>query len=154
MRIRDKKDLVSAFAIGAFGLFVIYEASGLPYLSEFGPGPGFLPLWLGIGLFVFALLLVLVNLLGSASMAEKEPQSWTVIGRALGVWFGLIVAIALLPWLGFGLSFALLTTFLILVLEGRPPLTAVSAAVALSLGFHLVFALALGVPLPSGPWGF
>jgi len=66
----------------------------------------------------------------------------------------LIVAIALLPWLGFGLSFALLTTFLILVLEGRPPLTAVSAAVALSLGFHLVFALALGVPLPSGPWGF
>lgn len=154
MKTRDKNDLVTALVISSFAVFVIYEASSLPYYSEYGPGPGFLPLWLGMGIFVLALSLVFANLLGFARIEEGVPQPWTAIGRALGGWVGLMVAIALLPWVGFGLSFAFLTTLLILVLEGRSPLTALGTAVSLSLGFYLIFALALGVPLPSGPWGF
>lgn len=154
MGTRDKNDLVTALVIGSFAVFVIYEASSLPYYSEYGPGPGFLPLWLGMGILVLALSLVFANLLGFARIEEGVPQPRTAIGRALGGWVGLMVAIALLPWVGFGLSFAFLTTLLILVLEGRSPLTALGTAVSLSLGFYLIFALALGVPLPSGPWGF
>ena len=154
MGTRDKNDLVSALVISSFAVFVIYEASSLPYYSEYGPGPGFLPLWLGMGILVLALSLVFANLLGFARIEEGVSQPWTAIGRALGGWVGLMVAIALLPWVGFGLSFAFLTTLLILVLEGRSPLTALGTALSLSLGFYLIFALALGVPLPSGPWGF
>lgn len=154
MGTRDKNDLVTALVISSFAVFVIYEASSLPYYSEYGPGPGFLPLWLGMGILVLALSLVFANLLGFARIEKGVPQPWTAVGRALGGWFGLMVAIALLPWVGFGLSFAFLTTLLILVLEGRSPLTALGTAVSLSLGFYLIFALALGVPLPSGPWGF
>lgn len=154
MGTRDKNDLVTALVISSFAVFLIYEASSLPYYSEYGPGPGFLPLWLGMGILVLALSLVFANLLGFARIEKGVAQPWTAVGRALGGWFGLMVAIALLPWVGFGLSFAFLTTLLILVLEGRSPLTALGTAVSLSLGFYLIFALALGVPLPSGPWGF
>lgn len=154
MGTRDKNDLVTALVISSFAVFVIYEASSLPYYSEYGPGPGLLPLWLGMGILVLALSLVFANLLGFARIEEGVPQPWTAIGRALGGWVGLMVAIALLPWVGFGLSFAFLTTLLILVLEGRSPLTALGTALSLALGFYLIFALALGVPLPSGPWGF
>lgn len=154
MAIRDKSDLICGVCIGAFGIYVVVEASSLPYYSEYGPGPGFLPLWLGLGICVLAFSLAFANLLGFARIEEGVPQPWTAIGRVLGGWFGLMVAIALLPWVGFGLSFAFLTTLLILVLEGRSPLTALGTAVSLSLAFYLIFALALGVPLPSGPWGF
>lgn len=41
------------FCVGGFGIYVVYEASRLPYLFEFDPGPGFLPLRLIIGMDLF-----------------------------------------------------------------------------------------------------
>lgn len=38
MRARDRNDLSSGICIAAFGIYEIYEGSGLPYVSEFGPG--------------------------------------------------------------------------------------------------------------------
>lgn len=154
MGIRVKIDLVTAFVISSFGLFVIYEASSLPYVSEFGPGPGFLPLWLGILTLVLTLLLVLNSFFSSPREKDVESRSWVGAGRALSAWLGLMGSIALLPKLGFSLSLALLTFFLIFVLDRRSPWIALNVAVALALGFHLIFSFALGVSLPSGPWGF
>ena len=154
MAIRDKSDLISGVCLGAFGIYVAYEASSLPYVSEFGPGPGFLPLWLGIGIVVLAILLLLNSSFRSPRDRDAESPSWVGAGRALSAWLGLMGSIVLLPKLGFSLSLALLTFFLILVLDRRSPWMALNVAVALALGFQLIFPLALGVSLPSGPWGF
>ena len=154
MAIRDKGDLISGVCLGAFGIYVAYEASSLPYYSEYGPGPGFLPLWLGIAILVLALFLLLNSILRSASESGDESQSWVGPERAMGAWLGLMTAIFLLPKLGFSLSLALLTFFLIFVLHRRSPWVALNVAVVLSLGFQLIFSLALGVSLPTGPWGF
>jgi putative tricarboxylic transport membrane protein len=154
MGITDRSDLVSGVCIAAFGIYVVYEASGLAYVSEFGPGPGFLPLWIGIGLTILGLSTVFAGLLASAAEKRAEPRSWAAVGRALSGWSGLTLSIALLPWLGFGLSLALLTVFLILVLERRSPWTALSVGIGLAVGFHLIFVFALRLSLPSGPWGF
>ena len=154
MSISNRSDLISGVCIAAFGIYVVYDASRLPYTSEFGPGPGFFPLWLGIGLLVFAICLILGIFSRSQDGTHSGSQSWVGAGRALGGWFGLVVVIVLLPWLGFGLSLALLTAFLILVLERRSPLTALSVAIGLAVAFHLIFVSALGLSLPSGPWGF
>ena len=40
MDLRSKSDLVSGVCIAAFGIYVVYEGFRLPYISEFGPGPG------------------------------------------------------------------------------------------------------------------
>jgi len=57
----NKGNLISALCLGAFGIYVISVAAKLAYVSEVGPGPGFFPLWLGIGLVAFAALLIFVS---------------------------------------------------------------------------------------------
>ncbi|HEV8344482.1 MAG TPA: tripartite tricarboxylate transporter TctB family protein [Candidatus Binatia bacterium] len=150
----NKGDLASGVCVAAFGLYVTVESSRLTYVSEFGPGPGFLPLWLGMGLLGFGLCLIGVSLFRSSRAERNVPGSPAAAGRALGGWLALMVAIALLPWLGFSFILALLSAFLILALERRSFLTAVSVAFGLAFGFQVIFALALGLSLPSGPWGF
>jgi putative tricarboxylic transport membrane protein len=154
MAIADKRELVSGTCIGVFGTYVVYGALKLPYVSDSGPGPGFFPLWIGIALTLLSLYLVFVSGFAAPTEAKSEGQSALALGRALGGWLGLMLAIAFLPWLGFGLSLALLTALLILALERRSPWTALSVAVGLAVGFHLIFVFALGLSLPSGPWGF
>ena len=150
----EKKELLSGICLGSFGVYVAFEALKLPYVSEFGPGPGFFPLWIGIGLTLLSLLLIVANLFASTAVENSESQSGTAVGRALVGWSGLMLAIGLLHWLGFGLSLALLAAFLILALERRSPWVAISVAFGLALGFHAIFVLALGLSLPAGPWGF
>jgi hypothetical protein len=86
--------------------------------------------------------------------ADSGKVLWSGSGRALGAWFGLVLAIALLRWIGFALSFVLLTIFLLVGLERRPAPLAVVVGIALAAAFHLTFVIALGVSLPAGPWGF
>jgi len=154
MVISGKKELCSGICLGVFGIYVAIEAFKLPYVSEFGPGPGFFPLWIGIGLTLISLLLIVANLFASTAPENSERQSGTAVGRALVGLSGLMLAIGLLHWLGFGLSLALLAVFLILALERRSPWVAISVAFGLALGFHAIFVLALGLSLPAGPWGF
>jgi putative tricarboxylic transport membrane protein len=146
---RNKGDLISAVCLAGFGIYVISMASKLPYVSEVGPGPGFFPLWLGIGLVSLAPVLIFV----SRNKKNSESQSWRVTARALAGWFAMMVAIALLGRIGFGLSFVLLTIFLIVVLDRRPALLAIGVGVALAVAFYLIFVVALDVSLPAAPWG-
>jgi putative tricarboxylic transport membrane protein len=154
MDLRNKSDLLSGIFVAVFGLYVIVASSRLAYVSEYGPGPGFLPLWLGIGLVTLALCLIASNLLLPASKSLGQPESWTILGRVFAGWLALMVTILLLRWIGFAVSLALLTIFLIVGLEGRPRWTAVGIALALAVGFQLIFVFALGLSLPSGPWRF
>lgn len=155
MVFHGKSDLLSAIVLASFGGFVIHEALGLPYRSEFGPGPGFLPLWIGIGI-VACSIAMLYACFFRPDRNNEEATKFTGVefGRALGAWLAFVAAIVLLPLIGFGLSLALLTAFLIFVLDRRSSWVALGVALALALGFHLVFTVALGVSLPVGFLGF
>jgi putative tricarboxylic transport membrane protein len=153
MAAHGKDELLAGIILTSFGGFVVYEALGLPYHSEFGPGPGFFPLWIGIGILVCSLFMLGTYFLRKDS--EKTAAISTAgMTRALGAWLAFVLAIALLSLLGFGLSLGLLTAFLIVVLDRRSFAVALGVAVGLALGFHLIFAVALGVSLPVGPLGF
>jgi putative tricarboxylic transport membrane protein len=147
----NKGNLIAGACLAAFGLYVISVATKLPYVSEVGPGPGFFPLWLGIGLVVFGSCLVLSSL--TKESASNSP-TWRATGRALAGWFGLMVAIALFGWIGFSVSFVVLTVFLIVALDRRPLLLSLGVAIGLAVAFHLLFVIALDVSLPSSRWGF
>ena len=86
--------------------------------------------------------------------ARGNAIDWTKLGRALSTWFALAVSVALFKPLGFVISFALLTYFIVAVMYRRPLKTAALVAVASAAGFYLVFDRALGVPLPVGILGF
>lgn len=144
-------DLVSGAVLVALGVFVITEARGWNYMSEEGPGPGFFPLWYGIAMVVLSLVLVLSSATKAAPGARTD---WGAIGRALLAWAAFAGCVALMQPLGFLISLALLTLFVVAVMYGRPLKIAVAAAVGNAIGFYLVFVLALGLSLPAGPLGF
>jgi putative tricarboxylic transport membrane protein len=152
---RGKSELLTGAVLAAFGGLVIYEACALPYTSESGPGPGFFPLWIGIGIVLCSCFMLYTYSFRADPKPEPRAKTSTAeIARALGAWLAFILAIVFLPLLGFAVSLALLTAFLILGLDRRSAWTAVGVALGLALGFHLVFPVALGVALPVGPWGF
>jgi hypothetical protein len=65
-----------------------------------------------------------------------------------------MAAIAFLGRIGFVLSFIILTLFLVVVLDRRPILLALGVAVGLTVGFYVIFVIALDVSLPRAIWGF
>jgi putative tricarboxylic transport membrane protein len=149
----NKGNLIAGACLAAFGIYVISVASKLPYVSEVGPGPGFFPLWLGIGLMIFASCLMFSSFSAFTKESPSHSPTWEA-GRALAGWVGLMVAIALFGWIGFSASFVILTVFLIVALDRRPFLLSVGVGIGLAVAFHLLFVMALDVSLPAGRWGF
>jgi len=150
----NKGNLISALCLGAFGIYVISVAAKLAYVSEVGPGPGFFPLWLGIGLVLFGAGLAFAPRTPAGTREAGKSTISQTAGRALAGWSALMVAVALLGRIGFLLSFVVLTIFLVVVLDRRPALFAVGIGIGLAVAFQLVFVVALDVSLPKGFWGF
>jgi putative tricarboxylic transport membrane protein len=151
---RDKGNLTAGIVLAGFGLYVISVAVRLPYVSDVGPGPGFFPLWLGIGLVLFASTLIFTSITSLRQDPTKEKEAWRLMARSLSGWLALMIAIALLGSIGFVASFIILTIFLTVALERRPALLALGVGVGLAVAFHLIFVVALDVSLPKAVWGF
>lgn len=146
-------DLWSGLVLAALGVFIIVEARQWEYLGPDGPGPGFFPLWYGIAMVALSAVLVMASVLRKASRADTVIN-WHETGRAAATWLALVATVAALKLLGFVISFALLTFFIVAVMYRRPLTVAASIAVACSAGFYLVFSFALSVSLPTGVLGF
>jgi putative tricarboxylic transport membrane protein len=149
---RQSGDLWSGVALAALGVYIIFQARQWDYLTPEGPGPGFFPLWYGVAMLVLAAALIVSNL--RRRSAGRTTLDWTRLGRALSTWLALAVSVALFKPLGFMISFALLTFFIVAVMYRRPVKVAAGVAAASAAGFYLVFRLALDVPLPVGVLGF
>ena len=146
-------DLWSGLVLGALGVFIVVEARQWEFLGPDGPGPGFFPLWYGIAMVALSAVLVVASVLRKASRADGAIN-WREIGRAAATWLALAVSVAALKLLGFAISFAALTFFIVAVMYRRRWTVAAGVAVASAAGFYLVFSFALGVSLPTGVFGF
>jgi len=149
---RKSGDLWSGIVLAALGAYIVIQARQWEYLGPEGPGAGFFPLWYGIAILGLSALLIVSNLRRGA--VRGNAIDWTRLGRALTTWLALAVSVALFKPLGFVISFALLTYFIVAVMYRRPLATAALVAVASAAGFYLVFDRALSVPLPVGVLGF
>jgi putative tricarboxylic transport membrane protein len=134
-------DFWSGLALAALGGTIVYQARGWEYLGQDGPGPGFFPLWYGIAMLALSLVLVF-------SRKENQKIEWRGAGRAFAAWGGFAVSVAVLKLVGFLVSFAVLTFFLVAVMYRRPLRVAALVAIGVAAGFYLIFPLALGVALP------
>ena len=134
-----RPDFWSGLALAPLGGYIVYTARGWEYLGQDGPGPGFFPLWYGIAMLALSVVLVFTG---------KAEVGWKGAGRAFATWTAFAVSVAVLKLIGFLISFALLTFFIVAVMYRRPPVVAALVAIGLAAGFWIVFPLALGVPLP------
>jgi putative tricarboxylic transport membrane protein len=145
-------DVVSGAVLTALGVYVISEARGWGYIGPDGPGPGFFPMWYGIALVVLSIFLM-IGAIRKRTAASGGVQ-WHEVGRALIVWGAFAASVAALKWLGFLLSFALLTAFIATVMYRRSAIYGVAAGVIGAAAFYVIFALGLNVALPVGVLGF
>jgi len=144
-------DVISGALLAALGVYIFMQGRAWDYYTADGPGPGFFPVWYGVAMVALSLLLVVSKI---TKTGERPAVDWAATGRALITWLAFALAAALMEPLGFVLSFALLTFFIVAFIFRRPLLTAGVTAVCVALGFYLVFPIALSLPLPAGFLGF
>ena len=145
-----KGDFWSGLALVALGAYIVRDAWRWEYLSVDGPGPGFFPIWYGGAMVVLSLLLVAGAVLKSDPAAKGKRVNRSELGRVLTCWAAFAACIALLNVLGFVVSFALMTWFIVAVLFRKSQRIAVGLAIGGALCFYALFSLALGVALPAG----
>lgn len=143
-------DFWSGLALAALGAWIVSQAWGWNYMGEDGPGAGFFPRWYGSVMVVLSLFLVAGTVLKKPPAGAREAIRWRSLGRALSCWVAFVVAIALMPFAGFAISFALLTWFIVAVMARRPQRIAMALAIGGAVGFHLIFVWALDLSLPKG----
>jgi putative tricarboxylic transport membrane protein len=142
-------DFWSGLVLAALGAYIVSQARGWDYMTEEGPGPGFFPMWYGSIMVVLSLLLVARTAFGSSGRA-KAALNWREIGRALTCWAAFVACVALMNVLGFAVSFALLTWFIVAYMARRPHPEALALAVGGAAAFYGVFSYLLDLSLPSG----
>ncbi len=136
------------------GAHIVQQASLLPYSEKYGPGPGFLPFWLGwcwIGLSLFHFL----NLMLQPQLYPGRHTFPTGIGavRVAAVYGIVLGAVFALGFAGVMITLTLLVMAILIGVERMPRVSSAVAAVGISLVFYLLFAVALNVPFPRGPLG-
>jgi hypothetical protein len=145
-----KADLVTSALLLACAL--AFSAGALKYYDywgEGGPGPAFLPFWLGLVMALLALAMLVRNL-----KDKNAGEAWLPEGKArrrvvavIGI---TILFVVLLKVLGMVVASALYLAVLMRYLERNPwPLTAAVALGAAGVNY-LVFAYWLKVPFPEG----
>ncbi|MFM9969189.1 MAG: tripartite tricarboxylate transporter TctB family protein [Burkholderiales bacterium] len=145
-------DFWSGVVLASLGAWIIVRAWQWEYVGADGPGAGFFPLWYGIAMLLLASVLAVSSCLrGGVEIAKFD---WTASKRALLAWGALAVAVASFWVIGFVLGFGLLCLFMAKVIYHRTVSSSLLVAIILSLGFHLLFAVVLGVALPNGMIGF
>ena len=151
MRGADRFAGAGLLALGiAFGAGALKQYD---YWGPNGPGPAFLPFWLGLAMAVLATAL----LLGALRAAEAGP-AWFPRGeglrRVLLVLGATTALVLLLNVLGMVVATLLFLLVLFRGIDRQPwPLSLAVALAIAGLNF-LVFTYWLRVPMPVGPFGF
>ena len=137
-------------------LSIAFSAGALrtyDYWAPNGPGPAFLPFWLGLVMAGLAVVLLV-----GALRARDPGDAWLPAGdglRRLAVVSGLTIAlVALLNVLGMVVGTVLFLVALMRLLDRQPWPLALAVAFATSGFVWLVFSFWLKVPLPTGVFGF
>lgn len=146
----QKGDLIISGGLCAMGIFVILKARAMPYGEATVPGPGFLPMILGVLLFGISVILGIKALFsrGNPVPIHLGHRSMVSILIAMVLLAGLLERAGFLP---------VMTLFVFLSLKTLSRLRwwmcllwgLVAALVA--YGF---FGLVLGIPLPFGTWWY
>lgn len=131
----------------------ILLSSKFPFGSFANPGPGFLPLSVGIVMFLLSLILFVQCFL---KREEGRKTLWAkgATARVLLILASLIIYGLLLESLGFILMTFLLMGFLLLAIGSQRIILALLISFFSSIGCYAVFQLWLEVQLPKGIFGF
>ncbi len=144
-------DLVGGLVVLLLGIAIVFFSSQLPYDSEYGPGPGFLPLWLGIVL-VGSAVFVLLNILRKHVKADTFLKPGTK--QSVMMFILIFISFLLLPLLGFSVGLAFFCGLTMRVMGKHSWMACGLTTIGIAIGVHFVFGQWLHIPLPAGMVGW
>jgi putative tricarboxylic transport membrane protein len=150
-----KKDQWSGIFLLIVSAAICWASTDLPYGKANDPGPGFLPLWLGIVLGGMSIGLILQGFRekGKANMIRDlllEDVRW---GKVFAALMALIVYAFAMEYLGFLIVTILLIAFLMRFIDPQPWKTVILWTLTGSIGSYLIFQVWLKLRLPKGLLG-
>ncbi len=123
----------------------------LPYSGEFGPGPGFLPFWLGITLAICAIPVMITDI---RRKGESERLFRPETAKCLQVLILIVAVFLLLPILGFSVGLALITAGCMRLMGKHRWHACVLTVIATAVSIHYLFGQWLSIPLSKGVIGW
>ena len=149
----SRLDLRSSFFWMIVSAMTIFLSFKLPFGSFANPGAGFLPLLVGVMMFLLSLILFVQQLFKEE---EGRKAFWAKGGtaRVLLILGSLVFYGVFLEKLGFILMTFLLMGFLLLAIGRVRKLAVLLLSLLSSLGCYAVFQIWLNVQLPKGVFGF
>ena len=145
-----RTDQFSAFLWLIVGIVVILQSQELDYMAEYGPGPGFLPFWLGVGFIIFGLAL----LTKATFLRNKDETIEIPTGHAtyqLLLVLGTISGLAIFAEkIGFITCIGLMFFFLLAFVERQGWKFSLIMGLSSVLVFWIIFELGLDLRLPLG----
>ena len=150
-----KVDQWSGLVLLIISALIFWGSIGLPYGSVREPGPGFLPLWLGIVLGAMSIGLIVKTSMqkeGAKSIREilTEKIRW---GKVLSVLIALFLYGFLMGYIGFLTVTFLFMVFLLWFVDPQPWKSVIGWALVGSVGSYLVFEVWMKLRLPKGFFG-
>jgi putative tricarboxylic transport membrane protein len=133
-------------------LWCYLESTRLDYMTEFTPGPGFMPFWVGVVLALLSFYLIIDSFVrkpGKKDNAKLLPKKHALyrVGAIIGMLFAVTFS---MKFLGFPLTLALFTTAVLLLLEHYSVLKSVGYGIAYSAVTWFVFEYILSMGFPKG----
>ncbi|ODT81235.1 MAG: hypothetical protein ABS76_12360 [Pelagibacterium sp. SCN 64-44] len=138
---------MAAVLLMAGGAFIVWQGSLLTYYGRLGPGPGFLPVWVGGALLVLSTILLVQSFLASNDGEPFLPEKGAYKRPLLLALACLLTALAL-PVLGFRLTIFVFVLLVPLILGRQRWFVAVAVAAVMSFGTAYLFENLLNVRLP------
>ncbi len=149
-----KADLITGFVLLVLSGYVIRESWMMPDSMTFGPGSGFLPLWLGILMALLSVMLMAGAWFRKSDPAGKTPfPAGKALLRVTAVMVGLGIYIFLMEVLGFVLNTFLFVSYLMLAVERERWMLAGIVAALTTVGLFIIFQVLLGITLPKNMFG-
>lgn len=135
-----------------FGIIIFFQSFSFDYYNQYGPGPGFLPLWLSGALIVLTLAYICRCMFVERVTFEKilpQKEGARKLVLIISTLIGFIIAI---PYMGFIVS-SILLLFLLLA-DGYKWYFNLTISIGISIFLFWIFSSFLGVPLPVSGFGF
>ena len=123
----------------------------LPYTGDFGPGPGFVPFWLGITLMVCSVPVIITDL---RTKERSERLFRPETAKCLRVLILVVAVFLSLPVLGFSAGLALITAGGMRLMGKHSWVSCGVTVLATAIGIHYLFGQWLSIPLPKGMIGW
>lgn len=135
-----------------FSFVLLYQSFAFSYSDEYGPGPGFFPVWLSGSLLILSLLYIYESIRTHDSAQEPVMPRGEGLKKNLFVAFSLIMFVVLLNFAGFVLS-GVIFLYILLYKAYRWYISA-GISLGVTLFVFWLFSSIFGIPLPVNGFGW